>query len=391
MERTRIRLLLDYPFFGSLALTILLKQDDSVEKMAINGHTLKYNQEFVSTLTPNQKLYCYIHEICHVILGHSVRRGDRNPETWNIACDYAVNLLISDSTDLQRPPGLLFDRQYEGASAEQIYETLEDKYHDVRDNDPNEPGETLTPLGRQRFDEYEQIRHQSEQTGTVEDSLPEDNVSEEDIRSSASLINRMLTATGSPTPDVIRKLVDTFVTTKIRWQDMLVKFMSESCADRYNWLRPNKRYSNMGGVCLPSLSTNDAMNIAVVIDTSGSVDIPLFNAFMTEFKALIQSINYTKLTIISCSDRIHAVNTFHRGDELNYTIQGSGATSFAPAFEHIVNSGENPACVVYFTDLFSDSFGNSPGCPVLWVGKYTENWKESHKQRIPFGVVINMD
>jgi len=393
MEQTKIRLMLDYPFFGSLALTMQLIEDSSIQTVTTNGKEVRYNQDFIAGLSSANKLFIYIHEICHVILGHSVRRGNRKPEPWNIACDYAANLLIHESTNVVRPPWALFSRDYEGWSAERIYEELADKYTDQiqRSVDQRDDGEELTPAEQSQQEAYDGLAEASAESGTVEDSAPEDNVTEEELHSSAALITRILTATGTPPPPAIRTLVATFVDTKIRWQDLLSRFMSETCANKYDWMIPNRRYQGSGGVILPSLSTNDSLTIAVVIDTSGSVDINLLSEFVSEFKILISSIPYNKVIVMSCSDYVHGPKVFTKGEDINFVPQGSGSTAFAPAFEYIANMDENPSCVIYFTDLFSDTFGQSPGCPVLWIGKYSERWEKSHLDRIPFGEIINME
>jgi predicted metal-dependent peptidase len=36
----------------------------------------------------------FMHEVLHIMLQHNRRRGHRDPELWNIACDYVINLIL---------------------------------------------------------------------------------------------------------------------------------------------------------------------------------------------------------------------------------------------------------------------------------------------------------
>ena len=383
MQRTKLRLILDYPFFGSLALTMELIEDPAAGTVKTNGKEIRYNPEFTKQLTPDQKLFVYLHEICHIILGHSVRRGSRDHRLWNIAGDHAVNLLLSSSTNLATPPGALKDPAYENWSSERIYETLADEFQ----QEAREYDEEPDTQGQQTFREMVQA---SEQFGTVEDSPAESGLTEGDIQSAAALVERITTATGHDPGDAIRNLVATFVDTRISWKDLLSRFMCEACASRYNWMRPNRRYTGGGGVMLPSLLSNDSMTIAVAIDTSGSINDHLLNIFMSELKALIESIDYRQITIMGCSSAVFEPQTFQKGEEIDFTPVGGGSTAFAPVFEYVAAMDETPACLIYFTDLFSDKFGQPPGCPVLWIGDYGGGWEEAHNTRIPFGEIVNM-
>ena len=125
MDQTRVRLILDYPFFGSQALMLRHAISGQIKSCRTDGRTLQWNPAFVDRLSPNEKLFLYLHEICHIILGHSVRRNNRRPKVWNFACDYAVNELLRNSVDLAMPQGVLLDDKYAGMGAEEIYRILD--------------------------------------------------------------------------------------------------------------------------------------------------------------------------------------------------------------------------------------------------------------------------
>ena len=96
MARARTRLVLDNPFFGSLALGLNIHRDDSVPTMCTDGRFIKWNGDFVDQHTDKEIIGVVAHEVLHVAFKHMLRRGERDPERWNIACDHAINHIMLD-------------------------------------------------------------------------------------------------------------------------------------------------------------------------------------------------------------------------------------------------------------------------------------------------------
>ena len=56
-----------------------------------------YNTKFIDSLTPKEAEFLFGHEVLHNVFEHMlVRIGDRDPQLWNIAADYAVNQILKD-------------------------------------------------------------------------------------------------------------------------------------------------------------------------------------------------------------------------------------------------------------------------------------------------------
>src|SRR3954447_8312607 len=124
IQKTRTALVLDHPFFGSLLFRLKSQESRSVKTMATGGIRLYYNPEFVDRLTAATLAGALAHEVLHPALQHHVRRSGRDPKRWNVACDYAINLVLVDA-GLSLPEGVLLDSRFRGMSAEQIYNLLE--------------------------------------------------------------------------------------------------------------------------------------------------------------------------------------------------------------------------------------------------------------------------
>lgn len=122
LTASRVGLLLGQPFFGTLALRLKLVAG-SVPTMATDGSRIVYNPAFVEQLQPAQLEGTLAHEILHCALGHQCRRGERDPELWNQAADFAINPILLGN-GLTLPAGALIDPAFNNLSAEEIYNRL---------------------------------------------------------------------------------------------------------------------------------------------------------------------------------------------------------------------------------------------------------------------------
>jgi len=93
LTRARVRLLLEQVFFGTLALRLKLVPGN-LPTMATDGSRIVYNPAFVDQLKPAELEGTLAHEVLHCALGHQCRRGERDPELWNQAADFAINPIL---------------------------------------------------------------------------------------------------------------------------------------------------------------------------------------------------------------------------------------------------------------------------------------------------------
>ena len=123
VRRARSQLVMGrHPFYGCLALNLKLETSDGtgVGTMATDGKRLVVNEDWVSSLSDDELRGVIVHEVMHIAYGHPFRRGRRDPREWNVAGDFAINRdLLSQGFTL--PDSRLYDPQFDGLSAEQIY------------------------------------------------------------------------------------------------------------------------------------------------------------------------------------------------------------------------------------------------------------------------------
>jgi predicted metal-dependent peptidase len=92
MIQARVGLLMKASFFGNLATRLkLINADEWCGTAATDGRNFYYNSRFIMLLKPKEVEFLVGHEVLHVVYEHMDRRGNRDPQMWNIADDYAVN------------------------------------------------------------------------------------------------------------------------------------------------------------------------------------------------------------------------------------------------------------------------------------------------------------
>ena len=128
----RIALLLKHPFFGNLATRLkLVNADDWCPTAGTDGRHFFYNTKFIDSLNPKETEFLFGHEVLHCVFEHMMLRiGDRDPQLWNIAADYAVNQILKDYQIGDMPTGKkgenkgFQDDKYKDWTSERIYDDI---------------------------------------------------------------------------------------------------------------------------------------------------------------------------------------------------------------------------------------------------------------------------
>jgi hypothetical protein len=102
--------------------------------MCTDGSSIIFHPEFVLKQSEEALRMVLAHEIMHCVGDHMNRRGNRDPELWNVATDYSINPLLNGEPGFEWPVGDdgkkmgLYEEKYEGMRAEDIYDDLMKKY-----------------------------------------------------------------------------------------------------------------------------------------------------------------------------------------------------------------------------------------------------------------------
>jgi len=164
---------------------------------------------------------------------------------------------------------------------------------------------------------------------------------------------------------------------KIDWRAILRRFMTEKAQDDFSWTRGNRRFVAQG-LYLPSRISEGTGEIAVAIDTSGSIGQKELDAFGSEVQGIIKDARPSKIYVIYCDAEINHVDVFTPDDEVKFKLHGGGGTDFHPPFRWLEENQIVPKCFVYLTDGYGP-FPEEPGYPAMWAinnNQVTPPWGE---------------
>jgi len=361
--KARSGMLMDAPFFGTLSLKLKIVEvlDKTVTTAATDGKRLFYCPKFIKSLMPAPARGLIAHEVMHCVLNHHTRRGARDPVMWNVACDLAINPILTKSGFIL-PDGALDDPQYYDMAAEQIYNL-------IAKDCPNQ-----------------------QKWGFVMDSTsgPETDsaaANEADWQISVSQAAEVAKAAGK-LPGHISKLIEDIVAPLVDWRTVLWPFFSSMINTDFSWRKPHRAYISEDEY-LPSMYTEACGAIAVCNDTSGSTS-DFQEQFFGELNAVVSDIQPEKVVVVQTDYEVQNAFELDHGDQLepcHTEVKGYGGTAFAPTFKYLYENHSDLEAVVYLTDLETtkEDFNEClqyVTCPVLWVC--------TNKLKAPFGSTVQI-
>ena len=393
VSRARIQLMLRHTYLASATaqLRFRVTQEAWCSTMATDGNNVFINESFVESLSEEDVMGVIAHEVLHCVLGHIDRRGARDPKLWNVAIDYATNLVLHAS-QVTLPKGALLNLSYRGMTAEDIYAALAklprkelDKLlatfgeagrspkkgsasGGFRDTHlaPDDPrgiwartGDFPTELDRQRL------------RGTWQQEL---------------LAGMPGTESGSMVEEIKRAGRQ-----EIDWREYFSRFVSGLRRDDYRLFPPNKKHL-WRNIYLPSFGSPGPDHIVIAIDTSGSMNKEILGKVITEIDAARQ-ICECRLTILHCDTKIEGAKTYEPWELLDLDfdsmpMRGRGGTLFSPPFEWVaeyVNTGNPlPDALIYMTDGYGECPEAEPPYPCLWI------IPEKGRSQFSFGDVVTV-
>jgi len=348
----RTQLVLRHPFFGMLALRLRLveRTDLPFKTMGVDGTNLYYDPDFVARCPRARLMAAVGHEVLHCALEHIGRRGAREPLRWNMAIDYATNLILADAgLDVDREKWL-YNEKFKDMTAEEIYNLLPPQQSDDNDNGGGSGG------GQGIFDDHMPA------SGT-----PEEQQAQAHSWKTATVQAAQAAAARGKLPGALQRLVDEMLEPQVDWREKLAKFMHAGKGyQNYNWMTPQRRML-VHGLVLPAMDGKQMGTIVAVSDDSGSIGAKELQALASEINGISISTQPERLIHISCDAAVNHVAEFSPTDTFVMESKGGGGTDFRPPFDYIEKHDIAPQCLVYLTDGYGPFPAEPPAYPVLWV------------------------
>lgn len=117
------KMLVKYPFFGSVVANVDYKEDKEIPTAGTDGETIYYNPEFLERLSVEEQTFIFAHEVCHIAFNHILRSDGKDQRLWSIATDGVINQFLK-SDGLKMVQGGVDMAEAIDYDAEQLYEKL---------------------------------------------------------------------------------------------------------------------------------------------------------------------------------------------------------------------------------------------------------------------------
>ena len=362
IARAKSMLLVRHAFFASLALNLEYIETEDTETMATDGKAIYYNPAWVATLTLIEIMSVIAHEVLHVAFCHHLRRNGRDQARWNRACDYAINWILVASGVFRLPEGGLFDEQYKGMTAEQIYNKL------PTEDEEDDPSAGSDPLVGEVWDA----------TNDDGEPLTESEKASEEMKAQATVSEAMDAEQRVGIGEVdaaVREALEGNKIDAVAWYEQLAQWVTQYMISRSSFNTPDRRLLHTGHI-LPAATRDPEFHLVFAWDTSGSRTDELTGMIKAHINNAVQALNPSTVEIIYCDTRVRERNTFCRTTgaspiELDINPVGGGGTRFDPVFKYISDEDIETDCLVYFTDGIGQVNVTEPDYPVLWATTHT--------------------
>jgi predicted metal-dependent peptidase len=278
-----------------------------------------------------------------------------------VAADYATNALVLKEFKL--PAGCLQDPQYNDKSAEWIYGNLPmSKTKGLNTLDDHSGWKNFGKGDGKGNGKDDKGDASGGQGGTnPADTDPPTDLEQEWAQRVA--IAATQAKVQGKLPAHLESLIGELLQPKLDWKSLLQDRIS-SCAKNDFRLSPNNKKHLYRGIYLPSIG-GEEINIAVGIDTSGSIGDEDIRTFLSEVKGICDAYEEYTIHLFFADAAIQKKFELHSFDELPTIAPGRGGTDFRPVIEEA--SKLDITSIVYFTDGYGSFPDHEPNIPVIWV------------------------
>ena len=369
LERAKIELMMDPNniFWVSILLSMRSVWRDDISTAGVDGRHLFINPKFFLSLNEKERVGVLMHEVSHIARNHITRRNDRNHRLFNEAGDYLINAqLISQGYSL--PDGCLHNPDYTDTdfNTETLYKVLEAE----QQNDPNKIPGNYTLNGDIQFPADPATNSQIEQE--IGDII---------LRATTQAKNSSKGMGSVPGEALVA--LDKIINPKLPWNVILQNFMTKFAKHDYSWTKPNRRY--MPNFYLPSMYSEGICNLAIAVDSSGSVSDEEFGYFIGEIAMVRERLKPELISLVDFDTSIKKVQKITEGTDIfkDLKFHGRGGTNIFPVLDWAKEN--QPEVLIVFSDgEFSlPKLEHDPGCPVVWM------IHEDPDFQVPFGEVIH--
>ena len=387
LTKARVRMLLKHPFWGNLATRLkLVEASDWCQTAATDGRHFYYCTDFINKLDDDELVFLFGHEVGHCVYNHMGRRGDRQPQVWNMANDYLVNDMLIENNVGRKITAvqILHDTKYRGMTSEEIYDELMKNATKIQVTLDMH----LDGSGEEGEDKDGNGKGSDGKSGKSGVKLDEETLKKIRDEMKEAILQSAQAAGAGNTPAGIRRLIQQFTAPKMRWQDLLRIQLESSLKNNYSFMRPSRKGWHTGAV-LPGMLPQEHLDVCIAIDMSGSISDEMARDFLSEVKGMMEMYTTYSIHVFSFDTEVYNPVTFtddNGEDVYDYDPMGGGGTDFDCAFQYMKDNDIVPKQFIMFTDGYPcGSWGDENYCDTLFVVHGND------RIEAPFGVTAHYD
>lgn len=342
------------PYYASALYRCPIVPSNDTATMAVDEHWRIYvNPDFANSLSVTRLAAALVHEINHLIRDHAGRSraagvtsaGQR--QRWNLAGDAELNDdLLADGLDVDKqhwvfPSTFRFKNDL---TAEIYYRMLEDK-----SDDGGSGSECGSGAGGVK-QAFELPAAHSDHPGV---SQREADMVRTDV---AHDVLEHHKSRGNLPGDLVA-WAQGVLHPKVDWRRVLASMVREAVAvvsddGDFTYRRFGRRSSALPHIRVPGLQRHVAQ-VAVVIDTSGSMGPDDLNRALSEVRGILRSSSVADdaVTVLAVDTMVHEVQRVT--DTANVRLRGGGGTDMAAGIEAAVTLRPRPDIIVVLTDGYT--------------------------------------
>ncbi|MEJ2621417.1 MAG: VWA-like domain-containing protein [Candidatus Thiodiazotropha sp.] len=393
-----IRLRATHPFLATISLFARYQFDEKEPKFTTDGRTIKINPDYYKPLAKDEKTGLLVHLTLHTALQHTKRRGPREESIWNTAADIVVNNIILETERFKPPKETAIEPRYRDQSVEQIYELLTKlpnqscelrqalenaQQSDSRDNSSVQENREAQEQDRSEpssCDKHQKLASMIDRlypchkdidsNGKDGKADPASEAAQKEYEQywksvfrRAEVIHKISDKSQGDIPQGLLLEIDALLNPELDWRWLLWNYVVRTPADFEGF---DRRFVHRG-LYIDHLET-DKLNVAVAIDTSGSIDIDELTVFISELQGIVSAYHFIKIRLYYVDAEVYGPHELDN-PEFDLAPMGGGGTDFVVFFNHLQQEKQQipPDLVVYFTDGFGVFPETRPLVETLWV------------------------
>lgn len=364
IQSAKIDLMDEYPFYAYLAEYVNIievnPEHSDVPTAAVDFRgNMYYNPEWIGDLVKSEVQGVIAHELLHIVLEGKKRRRGRKSRKWNVAQDIIINHIVTkDGMELPDVPyipdsngelhidGHVHIDDITEETFESVYEKIESPeleiFADGHIYDPDSDAADIEEIP-------EEMKEIDWEEATVKASHHARQKGEEPLGAG--------------------ERVSKGEAGDIDYTELIQKTLSSLVPRNFTYRTPHKT-SHTLKYYRPNIEYDSSVNVAVALDTSGSITDKNLEDFLAEIAKIVSQYRIIDLTVIQHDAEVHDVSEYSNPNEQEFEtidVKGRGGTDHVPVFEEIEDMNESFDALISLTDGYTRIPEEHPGYPVIWV------------------------